>query len=74
LVIAISLAAFYAQLPMATAIDGRRASAHLRSIAIASLYLLYFWCIVMTSFIAGFPKGLPHRDIGTRNRPQRRME
>jgi biofilm PGA synthesis N-glycosyltransferase PgaC len=73
-VIVISLAAFYAQLSVAIAVDGRGISAHMRSIALAPFYPLYFWGILMTSFIAGFPNGVSHKDTGTWSRTQRRAE
>jgi poly-beta-1,6-N-acetyl-D-glucosamine synthase len=68
------LTAFYAQLVAAMAIDGRNISRHWRSMLIAPLYPAYFWLLLLTSFLAGFPKGFLRRDKGNWKRTQRRIE
>ncbi len=70
----VGLSAFYTQLATAIAIDGRNLLSHWRSVALAPLYPLYFWCILLSSFLAGFPKGFARLDKGTWNRTARRIE
>jgi poly-beta-1,6-N-acetyl-D-glucosamine synthase len=68
------LMAFYLQLATAIAIDGRAPFKHWRSMIIAPLYPAYFWMLLLTSFLAGFPKGYLRHDNGTWQRTQRRIE
>jgi poly-beta-1,6-N-acetyl-D-glucosamine synthase len=66
------LLAFYVQLATAIAIDGRAPFRHWRSIAIAPFYPLYFWLLLLTSLLVGFPKGYLRHDHGTWRPTQRR--
>jgi poly-beta-1,6-N-acetyl-D-glucosamine synthase len=66
--------AFFAQVVTAIAIDGRHPRQHWRSILIAPLYPVYFWSVLMSSFLAGFPIGFMRRDNGTWKRTQRKRE
>jgi poly-beta-1,6-N-acetyl-D-glucosamine synthase len=66
--------AFYVQLATALAVDGGRMRGHLRSILIAPLYPLYFWAVLISSFMAGFPKGFLRLDSGNWKRTVRRVE
>lgn len=65
------LAVFYAQLAAAIWVDGRGVLSNWRCIVIAPLYPLYFWGVLSTSFLSGFPKGLLRRDNGRWLRTQR---
>jgi poly-beta-1,6-N-acetyl-D-glucosamine synthase len=73
-VFAAGLTAFYAQFMCAMTVDGRGLVRHWRSAMIAPLYPVYFWGILLTSFLAGFPKGCLRLDKGTWKRTQRRVE
>ncbi len=66
--------AFYAQLATAMLIDGRNPLAHWRSALLAPLYPFYFWGILLTSFLVGFPAGLLRRGGGNWQRTMRRIE
>ena len=67
-------AAFYLQLATALAVDGGRLRGHWRSILIAPLYPIYFWALLLSSFLAGFPKGFLRLDSGNWKRTVRRIE
>lgn len=73
-IFAMGLAAFYAQLATAMIVDGRNPVTHWRSALLAPLYPLYFWGILLTSFLAGFPKGLLRHGDGNWQRTVRRIE
>jgi cellulose synthase/poly-beta-1,6-N-acetylglucosamine synthase-like glycosyltransferase len=68
------LLAFYAQLVTALAVDGCGFGVHWRSVLLAPFYPAYFWVILLTSFLAGFPKGFLRHDKGNWQRTQRRLE
>ena len=68
------LAAFYGQLATAMAVDGRNPLVHWRSVLLAPFYPVYFWCILLTSFVAGFPRGVLRLDGGSWQRTLRRVE
>lgn len=68
------ITAFYAQLVTAMAVDGRNFARHWRCMLIAPLYPAYFWSILLTSFLAGFPRGCLRRDKGNWSRTLRRVE
>jgi poly-beta-1,6-N-acetyl-D-glucosamine synthase len=66
--------AFYGQLTTAMAIDGRRPRTHWRSTIIVPFYPIYFWGVLFSSFLMGFPKGFLRLDDGKWQRTQRRSE
>jgi hypothetical protein len=66
--------AFYVQLATALAVDGGRMRSHWRSVLLAPLYPVYFWGLLMSSFLVGFPKGFLRQDKGKWNRTVRRIE
>jgi poly-beta-1,6-N-acetyl-D-glucosamine synthase len=66
--------AFYVQLATALAVDGGRLRGHLRSALIAPLYPVYFWALLLSSFLVGFPKGFLRLDSGVWKRTVRRLE
>ncbi|MFN0193760.1 MAG: glycosyltransferase family 2 protein [Aestuariivirga sp.] len=68
------LTAFYTQLGTALAVDGQGFWVHWRSMLLAPFYPAYFWAILLTSFLAGFPKGCLRLDKGNWKRTQRRIE
>jgi poly-beta-1,6-N-acetyl-D-glucosamine synthase len=72
--VAAGVAAFYVQLATALAVDGGRLGGHWRSVLLAPLYPIYFWGLLMSSFLAGFPKGFLRRDNGRWSRTVRRIE
>ncbi|NJM31408.1 MAG: hypothetical protein HC855_16160, partial [Rhizobiales bacterium] len=74
LILAAGLAAGYTQFACAVAVDGSGLKPHWRSAAIAPLYPVYFWGLLITSFLGGFPKGWLRRDKGTWQRTIRRAE
>mgnify|MGYP003430534909 CR=1 FL=1 len=43
-------------------------------ILIAPLYPIYFWALLLSSFLAGFPKGFLRLDSGNWKRTVRRIE
>ncbi len=69
-----SLAACYAQFACAVAVDGTSLIRHWRSALFVPLYPFYFWGLLITSFVSGFPKGCLRRDKGTWRRTARRFE
>ena len=70
----ISLLVFGSQFACATMIDGRSWKTYLLLLILMPLYPLYFWCVLFTSFLAGFPLGLMRRDSGMWKRTQRTRE
>lgn len=67
----ISLLVFGGQFSCAALIDGRPWRTYLVLLLLAPLYPLYFWCVMFTSFLAGFPVGLMRRDSGIWKRTDR---
>lgn len=62
---------FYLQLAAAVALDGRGVTSNWPSFLIAPVYPVYFWAILVTSFLVGFPKGFFRRDNGRWRRTER---
>lgn len=62
---------FGIQFACAAAIHGRPLKSYLVLILVAPLYPLYFWGILYSSFLAGFPRGFFRRDMGRWRRTQR---
>jgi biofilm PGA synthesis N-glycosyltransferase PgaC len=65
---------FGAQFLCAAAIYGRPWRMAAGLILVAPLYPLYFWGILYTSFLAGFPRGFLRCDLGRWRRTQRLRE
>lgn len=61
---ALGSALFCIQFLVATCVDGRPWSAYWRLIPLLPLYPLYFWCILCTSFLFGFSRGMLRRNLG----------
>jgi hypothetical protein len=73
-VVIAGILAFYIQLFTSLAVDGRRPSLHWRSALIAPLYPIYFWGVLLSSFLVGFPKGFMRLDKSVWQRTRRRIE
>lgn len=63
--LAVGALMFGSQFACASIIDGRPWKTYAVLLALAPLYPLYFWGILFTSFLAGYPVGLFRRDSGT---------
>lgn len=70
----LSLPVFGSQFAIAAAIDRRSLKTYAVLIVLAPLYPFYFWGILFTSFLAGFPVGLMRRDGGMWKRTLRTHE
>jgi poly-beta-1,6-N-acetyl-D-glucosamine synthase len=73
-VLVAGILAFYIQLFTSLAVDGQRPSIHWRSALIAPLYPIYFWGVLLSSFLVGFPKGFMRLDKCVWQRTLRRIE
>lgn len=62
---------FGAQFLCAAAIQGRPLRTYAVLILVAPLYPLYFWGILYSSFLTGFPRGFLRQDLGRWRRTQR---
>ncbi len=62
--LAVSIAIFGAQILVAIVLDGQSWRRYPLLILFSPLYPLYFWLILVTSFLAGFPRGFFRCDGG----------
>lgn len=60
-----SMAVFAGQFACAVAIDRRPWRTYLALVFLVPFYPVYFWGLLFSSFLAGFPVGLLRRDSGT---------
>ncbi len=70
----IGLLVFGSQFACAAVIDQRPWKTYTVLMILTPLYPFYFWCVMFTSFLAGFPVGLMRRDTGTWKRTPRTRE
>ncbi len=55
---------FALQFVAATRIDGRPLNRHLHLVPLLPLYPVYFWMVLLSSFLVGFPTGILRRKLG----------
>jgi cellulose synthase/poly-beta-1,6-N-acetylglucosamine synthase-like glycosyltransferase len=63
-VLALGFVMFFVQFAVATLVDGRRKVHHLGLVPFVPFYWIYFWTILTTSFLIGFPKGIASKRLG----------
>ncbi|WP_299436871.1 glycosyltransferase [uncultured Rhodospira sp.] len=69
-----SVVIFSAQLICAAALDGKPWTAYARLFLLGPFYPFYYWSLLFTSFLVGFPLGLMRRDRGKWRRTLRQRE